>query len=264
MKTRVFLVFSAAIIAASLLFVDPVAQDQAYYNLADQRTLFGIANFWNVISNVPFLFTGAAGLWYFATVDRAVLEHKIQPEIRLAYVVFFLGVFVTCFGSGWFHLAPGNATLIWDRLPMTVAFMGFFTVIIGEHISAPVARRLLWPLLLAGAGSVFYWAWSEAQGAGDLRPYALVQFLPMLLIPIILLAYPSNFGSVRFYWGMLAAYVVSKLLEQVDVEVFESLRVISGHSLKHVAAAIAPLIFLYGIAKRQPRDGGDESNVTQL
>lgn len=262
-RTRLFLLFAGAVIIASFVFVGPVAQDQAYYDMADTRNILGVPNFWNVVSNIPFLFVGAAGLRYLLTTDRKTLAQRILPELRLAYLVFFAGVFLTCFGSSWFHLEPNNSTLVWDRLPMTVAFMGLFTIVIGEQVCPVSARRLMWPLLLVGAASVFYWAWSESLGAGDLRPYALVQFLPMLLIPVLLLSYRSSFDRIGFYWTMLVAYAISKILEQLDEGVFEVLRIISGHSLKHVAAAVGPLIFLYGIAKRQRRDGEADTNVAQ-
>ncbi|MBT8077343.1 MAG: ceramidase [Gammaproteobacteria bacterium] len=251
MKTKALVIGSIVVIAGSLLIVDPVAQDPLYHAFADNRPMLGVANFWNVISNLAFLAAGGVGLWFFLSKNEAELTPKIEPGIRGAYVVFFLGVLATCFGSGWYHLAPDNNSLVWDRLPMTLAFMGFFAVIIGEHVSPRVARRLLWPLLIVGAGSVFYWQYTEAQGVGDLRPYALVQFLPILLIPIILLTFPSRFHGSGFYWGMLAVYVAAKVFEYYDLQIYKTLGIISGHSLKHLAAAIAPAIFLWGISRRR-------------
>ena len=133
---------------------------------------------------------------------------------------------------------------------MTLAFMGFFTIVVGEHVDTGIARKVLWPLLVVGAASVFYWQYTESTGNGDLRPYALVQFLPILLVPIILLSYRSRFGSARFYWGILAAYVASKVFEHFDTQIYSALGIISGHSLKHIAAAIAPLIFIRAISRR--------------
>ncbi len=125
---------------------------------------------------------------------------------------------------------------------MTLGFMGFVAIIIGEHISLPAAKWLLLPLLIVGAGSVVYWDITEAHGSGDLRPYAIVQFLPMLLIPLILLMYRSAFDSVIFYWLVIALYVLSKLFEYFDNDVYAFGEIISGHSLKHFVAAIAPLV----------------------
>jgi hypothetical protein len=248
LKTNLLIAFSAFLIALSFL-VEPVAQDPGYHQFADTRSIFGIANFWNVVSNLPFLFVGAAGLWYFRTSERT----GIIPGLYPAYLVFFGGVFLTSLGSSWFHLVPDNSTLLWDRLPMTIAFMALFAIVIGEHVCDKSARRLLLPLLIAGAASVLYWHYTESVGAGDLRAYAIVQFLPMILIPIILLAYPSRFSLQGTYWGMILLYALSKLFEFFDYNVYEAGLLFSGHSIKHVVAAAAPALLLYGIKNRQHR-----------
>ena len=241
----------AAIVAAAiaaLALLDSIPQDPAYHDFADTRTHLAIPNFWNVVSNVPFILVGAAGLRFLRKQDR----EGILAELRPAYIILFCGVLLTGAGSGWYHLAPNNRTLIWDRLPMTIAFMSLFTIIIGEHISQRWARKLLFPLLVAGTLSVAYWALSERRGAGDLRPYALVQFLPMLLIPLMLLMYRSRFDRTAFIWWVIAAYAVSKVLEYYDGTIFALRGIISGHSLKHVVAALGPVLLLYGFATRHP------------
>jgi len=225
--------------ALAMLFVPPIRQPLAYHHFADARTLLGIPNFWNVISNVPFLLVGIAGLaWcarHITDVDRAQ---------RAAWLVLFLGVELVGLGSSWYHLAPGNGTLVWDRLPMTLAFMAFFAIILGEHIDRRMARFALWPLLLAGVASVLYW-----RNTDDLRAYVLVQFLPVLLIPLILWLYPKpGTGAV---WAALGCYVLAKLLEQFDPQVYAALgHAISGHSLKHVAAAAGMWALLAGLKAR--------------
>lgn len=247
MKTKLLLAFAAMLIASAFL-IDPVSQDLAYHQFADARTLFSIANFWNVVSNVPFLIVGGAGLWFLRIRDREGIVDSLYP----AYIVFFVGVFLTGIGSSWYHVIPNNSTLVWDRLPMTIAFMALFTIVIGEHVYDKGARRLLIPLLIMGAASVFYWQYTESTGEGDLRPYVLVQFLPLVLIPFILLAYRSHFFSKRIYWGMILLYAISKLLEYFDYSIFETGVLLSGHSIKHVVAAAAPALFLYGIVNRRP------------
>jgi hypothetical protein len=49
----------------ALLPLSPLLQDQSYHQFADQRELFGIPNFWNVVSNLPFIVVGTAGLLRF-------------------------------------------------------------------------------------------------------------------------------------------------------------------------------------------------------
>jgi len=245
-NTAVYLTLSVTTVAilAAFLF-DPVAQDPAYHLFADDRTLLAIANFWNVTSNIPFLFVGGIGL----VTLYSNMPPTITPALRPCYLVFFFGVFLTGFGSGYYHLEPNNQTLVWDRLPMTIAFMGFFAAIIGEYINADIGKKMLVPLLLIGFASVAYWAITENNGHGDLRPYALVQFLPMLLIPLILILFKSDRLESRYVWYMIAAYAVSKLFEAIDVPVYEMGHLMSGHAIKHIVAAVAPLILLFGLTR---------------
>lgn len=242
MKTKLLLTLTTTLVLAVFLF-DPVPQDSDYHNFADTRTFLGIPNFWNLVSNLPFLFVGSAGLWQL----RSPEPDRIVAMLHPAYVVFFAGVFLTGIGSSWYHFAPDNSTLMWDRLPMTIAFMAFFTIIIGEYVSIGVARRLLVPLLVIGAASVFYWQYTEVAGRGDLRPYALVQFLPMVLIPVILLTYEPRIARRHVFWGMIALYAASKMFEHLDYYVYETGGILSGHSIKHLVAAGAPALFLHSL-----------------
>jgi len=247
----IFLLALSAILIAAVFFIDPIPQDLSYHEFADTRSILGVPNFWNVLSNFPFLLVGGAGFYYSRSENRP----GMMAELRIAYLVFFTGVFLTGIGSAYYHYAPGNDTLVWDRLPMTIGFMGLVTIIVGEHISLPAAKRLLIPLLIIGAGSVAYWAVTEGRGTGDLRPYAIVQFLPMLLIPLILLMYRSVYDNVDFLWFVIVLYALSKLFEYFDSATYEFGYLLSGHSIKHVVASIAPLVLLYGIDKRRPLTG---------
>ena len=248
----IFLVTLSAILIAAVFSLDPIPQDPEYYAFADTRTMLGVPNFWNVFSNTPFLIVGGAGFYFAWTENRP----GMLPDLHFAYLVFFAGIFLTGFGSSYFHYAPGNSTLLWDRLPMTIGFMGLFTIVVGEHVSLLTARRLLIPLLLVGAASVIYWGLMESRGAGDLRAYAIVQFLPMLLVPLILLMYRSAYDSVDFLWIVIVLYALSKLFEYFDSEVFNFGELISGHAVKHFVAALAPLVYLYGLDNRRLRPEG--------
>lgn len=225
---------------AALLVHGPIAQDPAYHLFADARSLLGVPHFWNVVSNVPFLVAGLAGLM---TLLRGPTP-GVLPELRGAYVALFAGSALVGVGSSWYHLAPSDATLVWDRLPMTIAFMGFFALVLGEHVSTALARRALWPLLLLGVGSVAWWT-----HFGDLRAYALVQFAPVLLIPVLLLTHPSRLDTTAPLWLVLASYVVAKLLEHWD-EALHVLLGFSGHPLKHVAAALGVFAMLAAMRRR--------------
>lgn len=221
----------AAVAIGAMFLVDPIPQDPAYHDFADSRTFLGVPNFWNVASNLPFLLVGAAGL------VRA--RRLASSALRTHYVVFCVAVALVAFGSGFYHYAPSNATLVWDRLPMTVAFMTLFAAVIADRISWFAGRALLGPLVVAGVASIAWWVRTESLGQGDLRPYAIVQFLPALLIPLILLLFRGEALRDRWLWGALAAYAVAKLAEHFDSPIFEAGHFLGGHALKHALGALA-------------------------
>ena len=134
---------------------------------------------------------------------------------------------------------------------MAIAFMAFFSIIVAEYINAELARKIFLPLLLLGVAAVLYWYYTETQQRGDLRLYILVQFLPMVLIPYILLTHKSAYTHGHYYWLVIASYALAKLLEQGDALVFDNVVVISGHSLKHLASALAPLFIYQALRNRQ-------------
>lgn len=229
------------------MFLEPIAQDLSYHQFKDQRTIFNLSNFWNVVSNILFLLVGIAGLY------SIIQSHRIRliSDMKIAYIMFFIGVSLVAFGSGYYHLSPDNTTLVWDRLPMTFAFMALFSIIIGEFISSRVGKLALWPLIAFGVFSVFYWHITESNGEGDLRLYLLVQFLPLLLIPLILLLFTPSFTHTSGYWLLLCAYFFAKIFEYFDEVVLNSLFVLSGHSIKHLVAALGIYFLLNAYNNRE-------------
>ncbi len=244
----ILVVVLVAIVA--MFFVPRIAQDPSYHHFVDQRRIFGINNFWNVATNIPFIVAGTLGLY--------ILQPRMPdgglPELKSAYRIFFFGILLVGFGSAYYHLNPSTHTLLWDRLPMTVAFMAFLSAMVGEHISIRAGNRLLAPVLVIGLCSVVYWYVTEAKGVGDLRPYGLVQFLPMVLIPIILVLYSSRFTKGGYIWLILGAYAASKIAEQYDSAVFQILGFISGHSVKHLFASLGALLMVLALVKRRRVD----------
>ncbi len=226
-----------------------IPQDLSYHNFADQQAYFGIPNFLNVMSNVLFVMTGFAGIRGLISGRRI----ELVDSIRSVYIIFFAGLVLVGLGSGYYHLSPDNSTLLWDRLPMVVVFMSFFTIILAEFIDETLARRLFIPFILTGFVSVLYWFWTESKGEGDLRIYLLVQFLPMILMPIIFITYTSCFTHVSFFWLVLACYCVAKGFEILDVEVYEFTGFFSGHSLKHLVSAVAPALIYLALVRRISR-----------
>jgi hypothetical protein len=237
----------AVIIIIAVFSMDPIAQDPGYHNFADQRSMINIPNAYNVLSNLPFIIIGIAGMRLVASGQAT----GGLVELQGMYLVFFAGVFLSGFGSAYYHYHPDNQTLFWDRLPMTVAFVALFSAIAGETISSRLALKLFVPLLLSGILSVIYWYVTELNGNGDLRAYALVQFLPVLLIPLILCLFNSKLNGNKYIWIILGAYTLAKFMEFFDTEIYSNSGILSGHTLKHLIAAFATLIFYWALRKRQ-------------
>ena len=235
-------------VAAALL--PRIPQPQSYHNFADQRGWLGIPNFGDVASNLLFVLSGAWGLIFL--LRKSEQERFIDPRERLAYLMAFLGLLLTGLGSSYYHLDPENARLVWDRLPMTLAFMGLVSAMISERIDVPTGFYLLPLLLLIGTGSVLLWWYSEARGAGDLRPYAAVQLYAVLILPVLLLLPPryTRSGDFAVVFGF---YVLAKIFETADRQIFSlDQHTVSGHTLKHLAAGAAGFWILRMLQKREP------------
>jgi hypothetical protein len=227
-----FLFGLAAVSLLGLLFVPPIPQPQDYHHFADGKTLLGIPNFWNVVSNLPFIAVGAIGV--------------LRVRDRSAWV-FFLGVFLTGFGSSYYHWNPNDAGLFWDRLPMSIAFMALLSNVVEERIDPKVGRALLWPLVALGIASLLIW-----RQTGDLRLYGWVQFFPCVVLPLTFWMFPPRYSGTWYWVAGAGWYLLAKLLEHFDAAIHSALHVMAGHALKHVAAAAACYAILRAFQTRQP------------
>jgi hypothetical protein len=246
---RVRLLLLVALAAAVWLFLhEPISQNKAYHNFADQRTILSVPHFCNVVSNVPFALVGVAGLGFlFSGRARRPGGPVDEPTVWLAYVVLFVGVGLTALGSAYYHLNPNNDRLFWDRLPMAVAFMGLFGAVIAERIDVRAGRVLLMPLVVAGIWSTLYWRETD-----DLRPYYYLQFFPLAALPLILWLFPARYTRTGDLLVALGWYVVAKFCETpFDGTIFALGHVASGHTLKHLAAAMGTYQLLRMLKRRE-------------
>lgn len=250
----------AVAVGVGLICVSPIRQDEGYHRFADTRVALGTPSAWNVWSNVPLVIAGMVGLWRTAvSASRAKLSPADRrdacptPQI---WATFFVGVMLTGFGSVYYHLAPNDATLVWDRLPMTVAFTAFFAALVADRINPRTGERLFAPLVAAGLGSVVYWHYT-----GDLRLYALVQLLPIALIPLMIWFFPRRFLPGGDVLVVLGWYVVAKVCERLDAPLFD-LTGISGHTWKHFAAAAGAAWVVMALRKAEVAQHGEVHEQT--
>jgi hypothetical protein len=235
-RKRLIIAFTVLSVVAAVL-LPPMPQSAAYHNFADHRAMFGVANFLDVASNLGFLLAALAG---FAVVLRPRTRFEFRSE-RVPYAVFFLGMLLTALGSAYYHLAPDNERLFWDRLPMTIAFMGLIAAQLGDRMSVRMGLALLLPMLVVGAASVIYWRMTERAGAGNVMPYGVLQGYSVVVV-LLLATFPSRYTRGNDVYWVFAAYVIAKLLEAFDREFLGLGHLVSGHTLKHLAAAVAGIV----------------------
>jgi hypothetical protein len=237
------LVLLAAAAAVAATWLPRIPQDPAYHGFADQRALLGIPHALNVLSNLPLALAGVYG--------AGRLRRLALPQHAAGGAVVSAAAVLAAAGSAWYHLAPSTAGLALDRLPIAAGFMALLALVIGDRVSARAGYVALWPLVAAGIGTVVYWYWSETAGRGDLRPYAVAQFLPLILIPLLLLATRPAALRAQWLWGTLLSYALAKIAEHLDWPIFQITdALISGHTLKHLFAALAVLCALLALPVR--------------
>jgi hypothetical protein len=246
-RATLLLLITVAFIVAAIA-VPAIPQPQSYHRFADCRAFLGIANFFNVISNLPFL---AAGAWGLFVVLRGEGQF-IDPRERLPYLVFFLGAMLTCAGSAWYHWSPDNTRLVWDRLPMTLGFAGLVAAALAERMEPQLGRRSLWPLLALGVFTVMYWHGTERAGAGNLVPYAAYQTWSIVIIVALLLLFPARLYSQGTLLAWAAGwYGLAKVFETFDLRVYQlSGAAMSGHTIKHLLAAVAVFAIVWQLRRR--------------
>ena len=222
MKTYGLIIVGILPIVLLYIFSGPIPQDQLYHQFADQRTIWGIPNFWNVMSNIPFLMVSIYGIYQFKNSSRS-----------LSWIVFILGICLVGPGSAYYHWNPQDQTLVWDRLPMTIGFMGLTSFVLTQVLKLNWEKQLIVILVLLGIYSVFHWVTHD-----DLRIYAWVQLAPILMVIYCAVFFPSPILKPAYLGSAVLFYFVAKVFEHHDPETYQLLGM-SGHALKHPLAAVA-------------------------
>ena len=229
--------------------IGPIPQDQAYHRFADTRAFLGIHNFADVASSLAFVLVGVAGvllLW------RGAAGRFSSADEWRAYWWFFCAVALTGIGSAYYHLAPDDARLTWDRLPIAVGFMFLLCALLTERFRLAPGATLLAVLALLGAASVFYW-----RAFDDLRPYALVQFGSLVAIVVLCALVPSRYSNGWVIFAVAGLYGLAKLCELRDPAIYQFTGgSLSGHTLKHLISAAAIGGLLWWVAIRQAGSAG--------
>ncbi len=261
-RRRLALIIAVSLLSVTVLcFLPPIPLGPGYHDFTDRRIFLRIPNYLDVLSNIPFMIVGLWGLLWL--LRRSSKPSFVMQQERIPYFVFFAGVALTGVGSSWYHMAPDNNRLPWDLLPMTCSFMSILASIIMERISVKAGLRVLFPLLVLGVASVAYWYLTERQGHGDYRFYLFVQFFPPLLIALIIAIFPARYTGTQYLAVAFIFFVLAKLFEFFDKQIYSFTRMISGHSLKHITAGVACYWILRMLQKRRALPGLGEDGKDQ-
>jgi hypothetical protein len=236
---RVSLIILVALLSFAFFFTKPViVQDPSYHNFIDSRSFLGIPNALDVLSNIFFLLVGILGV-------KEITSYKLL-ETKRSWFWFFLSIILVAPGSAYYHWSPNNATLVWDRLPMSMGFMALYIILLSEHYSLKFERFLPFALFI-GLFSVLTWVITS-----DLRFYFWIQFSSFVTIPIILLLFPSLYTKKSYYLIALVIYGAAKWAEVKDQKIFQATNeAFSGHTLKHVLAALGLAVLWWMVKTRE-------------
>ncbi len=206
---------------------------------ADTRSWLGLPNALDLLSNVPF---AVFGVWGLCLMHRA----QVSPAFGQLLRIFFIGLLLTTAGSMAYHWAPSDATLLWDRAGMSVAFAGVLGLAASDRISEGAGPCLVGATLLGAALALWLW-----HASGDVLPWSVVQFGGMGLVIAMACIKPEQSSVGLNLLALIGFYALAKVLESTDHAVFEATgRMISGHSLKHIAASLAALPILQALIRR--------------
>lgn len=243
------------LLAGAALLHGPIEQLPNYHDFADKEIFCGVPHFADVLSNLGF---AMVALWGWFQLAPARHDDAIRYGWA-GYRLFLVALFLTAIGSSYYHLDPDNARLVWDRLPIALASAGLLAGVWGDVRSRESGSFAAWLALLAVI-SVAWWAFTEQANAGDLRPYLLLQALPIVLIPLWQWLHDRPKSERRAFGGALLLYVIAKFAELNDHQI-ATFAAISGHTLKHLLAAAATALIVSSLVRRV-RAAADRS--TQL
>lgn len=226
-------------VVAGVFIFPAIPQNEAYHNFADKRALLGVSNCLDVLSNALFLVVGILGIRFVMCKSPEERSTFVDPVERWAYLIFFLAVGATVFGSAYYHLRPSDSRLLWDRLPMAIGFLSLVAGVVCERTTPKNGLRYLIVLPVWGAGTVYYWFATQENGHGDLRPYVIAQFGSMLAIVLLVTLFPPRYTRGRDLLISLGIYGLAKVFEYYDTLIFGWAGIVSGHTLKHLTAAVS-------------------------
>lgn len=230
----VFLVFS------SIWSLLPAQDASSYFNYADQRCILGINNFSDVVSNLAFTVVGLLGFYWIKNNVNLHYEFKILGNFMAAAMV------LVSIGSAFFHYIPTVERLFWDRVPMVLGFISLIGLLVADRVNKTMGLKTFFILFVLSVITLALWRLNYL----DLRPYLLIQFGSLLFVVLIIILKSRGTISNSAIWVSFGLYILAKAFEIADNSMWNLTGIISGHTLKHLAAALAMYFLLKTFRKK--------------
>ncbi len=237
------------LVVATAVFAPAYPQPQAYHAFVDARPFLGVPSFANVVSNAGFLAVGWFGLRFLRGPGR---RGFLDEGGRWPYLAFFAGAVLTGLGSAYYHWAPTDGTLAWDRAAMTLVFSALVAAVLADRSDSKAVLPAFLLMAALGAGTVAYWRVSAALGAENVLPYFAFQ-AAACAAALTLTAWPSRYTRRADLWSAFLLYAAALVAERHDHGIYALGYGVSGHTLKHLLAAAAMYWVLRMLMRRAPR-----------
>jgi len=230
------IVLAALVVATVVAIAFPVTRTSAFHVYSDQRELFGIPHAGDVLSNLAFL---AVGL--------SAMRRAVTPSQQAAASA----VNLIAMGSAMYHFAPADITLAldWMGIGFTLGFVG--AAVLGDRLGAAAEQRTLFLTPVLTLATIITWLVTGGTHGGTMTPYVAWQALGIAVPPLVALIAPGKIPRVPLL-GAVALFALARLCAAHDARLLDAIGV-SGHSLKHVAAAGAAALALYAITSPASR-----------
>ncbi|QUJ70064.1 hypothetical protein KDD30_18100 (plasmid) [Photobacterium sp. GJ3] len=236
------LIASACILVLLILLQSPVILPPDVDTDTSSRQISDVHPLHVIVSSLPLAIVGFMGIRMLSLIPKKQADRVVEPEIATAYFLFFQALLATSLGAVYYDLLPTPFGLMLDRIPGAIALVSLYCIVLSEYVRPALGTKLLFPLNIYAVFSVVYWYWmtTAASGTADLSAYMLVQLLPILHLPLILLLYQGRWPDRPYYLAAFMCYGVAIGAESLDAEVWGMTQgIISGHCVKHVLAACA-------------------------
>jgi hypothetical protein len=211
------------------------------HSYTDQRSLCGLNNAFNVLSNLVLIAAGCYWLnWIFRTKNISLKCRKGLYETRL-YATFFAAVILAGIQSAWYHLFQSQLGLLGTYLLSNIVMLSLLSAIIAERVNLRIGLHSCIPFIFISMLISFYWYIYQTDNQLSHLWYFLTYLIPSLSIMTIIVARPK-YGGIKHITFAFCNTFIALGVSCLDEAIYTLTRhMISGQSLHNIYLGIAAI-----------------------